>query len=130
MATRYRMNCARSIDRRECPPSGASFISAVAQPNPQIRALPAPDLGATVDLLMARWCARKALRPLQLLLRAYPGPLWHLYHRMELLDILETVNGTCREDLAQDELCVLSGLLDVLKGGKSLRPETAVTPST
>lgn len=69
----------------------------------------------TVDSLMNRWCARGAVKPLQILLRAYPGPLWHAYHRMELLECLETLNGS-KDELLPDERSMLSDSLDLLKG--------------
>ena len=61
---------------------------------------------------MSRWCCRRALGPLCILLRAYPGPLWHLYHRMELLDILEELAGSCQ--LMDDERETVVQLIESL----------------
>lgn len=80
----------------------------------------------TVDSLMNRWCARGAVKPLQILLRAYPGPLWHAYHRKELLECLETLNGS-EDELLPDERSMLSDSLDLLRGpmGVDRNTETA-----
>lgn len=47
---------------------------------------------------------RRALRPLQLLFRAYPGPLLHTDQKFELLDALKDVKGLCRAELPEDEV--------------------------
>ncbi|MGH7970754.1 MAG: hypothetical protein ACREIC_18675 [Limisphaerales bacterium] len=44
------------------------------------------DIPTTLDTLIDRWCERRAIRPLQLLLRAYPGPLVHTDQMFELLE--------------------------------------------
>ena len=73
-----------------------------------------------LDTLIDRWCERRALRPLQLLFRAYPGPLVHTDQRFELLDALKDVKGLCRADLPEDELRMLievhNALEDSLQG--------------
>ena len=78
------------------------------------------DIRRTLDTLIDRWCERRALRPLQLLLRAYPGPLAHSDQMFELLDALKDVKGLCRAELPEDELRMLieahNDLEDALRG--------------
>jgi hypothetical protein len=83
-------------------------------PDPKLGKL---DLTDTLDFLMSRWCRRGALRPIQLLLRAYPGPLWHAYHKLEMIETLERLNGLSREDLPDEERRIVTSALDLLKGG-------------
>ena len=82
------------------------------------------DIPSTLDTLIDRWCERRALRPLQLLFRAYPGPLAHTDQLFELLDALKDVKGLCRSELPTEELGMLveavNELEDALKSsGKS-----------
>ena len=65
------------------------------------------DIRKTLDTLIDRWCERRALRPLQLLFRAYPGPLIHTDQLFELLDALKDVKGLCRAELQAEELQML-----------------------
>jgi hypothetical protein len=65
------------------------------------------DICHTLDTLIDRWCERRALRPLQLLFRAYPGPLLHTDQKFELLDAMKDVKGLCRAELPEDELRML-----------------------
>jgi hypothetical protein len=78
------------------------------------------DIHQTLDTLIDRWCDRRALRPLQLLFRAYPGPLAHTDQLFELLDALKDVKGLCRVELPTGELQMLieahNALEDSLKG--------------
>ena len=78
------------------------------------------DIRRTLDTLIEKWCERRALRPRQLLLRAYPGPLAHTDRMFELLDALKDVKGLCRADLPEDELRMLievhNALEDSLQG--------------
>jgi hypothetical protein len=78
------------------------------------------EIRETLDLLIDRWCERRALRPLQLLFRAYPGPLAHTDQMFDLLDALKDVKGLSRDQLQQDELQMLieahNALEDALKG--------------
>ena len=78
------------------------------------------DIRRTLDTLIDRWCERRALRPLQLLLRSYPGPLAHTDQMFELLDALKDVKGLCRAELPEDELRMLieahNALEDSLRG--------------
>ena len=46
-----------------------------------------------LDWLIDQWCERRELRPLQCLLRAYPGALLHTDQFGELLDALKDVKG-------------------------------------
>jgi hypothetical protein len=82
------------------------------------------DIPSTLDTLIDRWCERRALRPLQLLFRAYPGPLAHTDQLFELLDALKDVKGLCRAELSAEEIRMLveavNELEDALKSpGKS-----------
>jgi hypothetical protein len=62
------------------------------------------DFTQTLDSLIDRWCERRAIRPLQCLLRAYPAPLAHTDQKHQLLEALRDVKGLCRADLTEDEL--------------------------
>jgi len=73
------------------------------------------DIPRTLDALIDRWCERRALRPLQLLFRAYPGPLAHTDQMFELLDALKDVKGVCRAELPEDELRMLIEAHNVLE---------------
>jgi len=82
------------------------------------------NLPATLDNLIDRWCERRAIRPLQLLLRAYPGPLVHPDQMFELLDALKDLKGLGRDALPDEELRMVieahNAIEDALKnGGKS-----------
>jgi len=48
-----------------------------------------------------------ALRPLQLLFRAYPGPLLHTDQKVDLLEAMKDVKGLCRAELQAEELEML-----------------------
>ena len=65
------------------------------------------DIRPTLDILIDRWCERRALRPLQLLLRAYPGSQANTGDVSKLLDALKDVKGLCREELPTDEVQML-----------------------
>jgi len=69
----------------------------------------------TLDKLIDGWCERRALRPLQCLLRAYPGPLAHTDQKHQLLEALRDVKGLCRSDLTEDELRTLIELINALE---------------
>jgi hypothetical protein len=70
------------------------------------------DIRHTLDTLIDRWCERRAFRPLQLLIRAYPGPLAHTDQVVELLDPLK---GLCRAELPEDGLRMLIEAHDALE---------------
>lgn len=74
------------------------------------------DICSTLDTLIDRWCERRALRPLQLLFRAYPGPLAHTDQLFELLDALKDVKGLCRAELPAEELKMLVEAVNELEG--------------
>jgi len=79
------------------------------------------DLPSTLNTLIDRWRERRAIRPLQLLLRAYPGPLAHADQMFELLDALKDVKGLCSAELAEEELRMVieahNAVEDALKSG-------------
>lgn len=66
----------------------------------------------TLDMLIDRWCERRAIRPLQCLLRAYPAPLAHTDQKHQLVEALQAVKGFCRGDLTADELHLIIELLN------------------
>ena len=78
------------------------------------------EIRKPLDILIDRWCGRRALRPLQLLFRAYPGPLVHTDQMFDLLQAIKDVKGLCRAELPEDELRMLieahNALEDALKG--------------
>ena len=69
----------------------------------------------TLDTLIDRWCERRAIRPLQRLLPAYPAPLVHTDQKHQLLEALRDVKGLCRADLTQDELRILIETINTLE---------------
>jgi hypothetical protein len=73
------------------------------------------DVCQTLDILIDRWCERRALRPLQLLFRAYPGTLLHTDQKFELLEAMKDVKGLCRAELPDDELQMLIEALQALE---------------
>ena len=68
------------------------------------------DLYRTLDTLIDHWCERRALRPLQRLLREYPGVFAHTDQKFALLHALKDVRDLCRKDLTAEE-CVWVGQL-------------------
>lgn len=73
------------------------------------------DVCQTLDTLIDRWCERRAIKPLQLLFRAYPGPLLHTDQKFELLDAMKDVKGLCRAELPEDEIRMLIKAVQVLE---------------
>jgi hypothetical protein len=69
----------------------------------------------TLDKLIDGWCERRAIRPLQCLLRAYPRPLAHTDQKHQLLEALRDVKSLCRSDLTEDELRTLIELINTLE---------------
>lgn len=58
------------------------------------------DIFAVIDALIDRWCERRALKPLRLILTAYPPngltDGWH-----ELYNALRDVRALCRDELPE-----------------------------
>jgi hypothetical protein len=81
------------------------------------------EICKTLDLLIDRWCDRRAIRPLQTLLQVYPGVLAHTDQKFELLRAMKAVKSANRSDLTDDELDMLIAahnvLDDALKGWAS-----------
>jgi hypothetical protein len=73
------------------------------------------DVCQTLDTLIDQWCERRALRPLQLLFRAYPGSLLHTDQKFELLNAMKDVKGLCRGELPTDELRMLIEAVQALE---------------
>ena len=74
-----------------------------------------------LDWLIDQWCERRELRPLQFLLRAYPGVLVHTDQFGQLLDCLKDVKGLCRDKLKAEELTVVISLVNELEDFMKLR---------
>ena len=79
------------------------------------------DIVKTLDTLIDHWCERRAIRPLQYLLRAYPGPLAHTDQKYELLDALKDVKGLCRDDLTLEERQLLNEAHNTLEDSLGTR---------
>jgi hypothetical protein len=79
------------------------------------------DITKPLDALIDGWCERRAIRPLQYLLRAYPRSLAHTDQQYELLDALKDVKGLCREDLTQDERRMLNDIHNTLEDALTTR---------
>jgi hypothetical protein len=83
-----------------------------------------------LDWLIDRWCERRALRPLSLLLPVYPGPLAHTDQFGDLLEGLKDVKGLCRKELTEEELNYViqsanEGEVDLMKICVHLWPSVA-----
>lgn len=74
------------------------------------------DLTKTLDALIDCWCERRALRPLQYLLRAYPGALAHTDQLGDVLEALKDVKGLARKELTEKELAEVIACIDLLEG--------------
>jgi hypothetical protein len=83
------------------------------------------DIRHTLDTLIDGWCERRALRPLQLLFRAYPGPLVHTDQMSELLEALKDVKGLCKAELPANELQMLNEAHNALEDSMSGRGHPA-----
>ena len=68
------------------------------------------DVFRTLDTLIDHWCDRRALRPLQHLLRVYPAVFTHADQKFALLDALRDVKDFCRRDLTAEECVWVSRL--------------------
>jgi hypothetical protein len=68
-----------------------------------------------LDWLIDQWCERRELRPLQFLLRAYPGALAHTDQFGEVLDALKDVKGLCKDKLHTEELTAVISLVNELE---------------
>ena len=67
-----------------------------------------------LELLIDQWCQRRALRPLRILLPAYPGIPIHTDQFHCLLEGLRDVKGLCRSQLTSDELaCVIEAINEI-----------------
>jgi len=69
----------------------------------------------TLDILIDSWCERRAVRPLQCLLPAYPAPLAHTDQKHQLLGALRDVKGLCPADLTENELRMLNESINKLE---------------
>jgi len=73
-----------------------------------------PDLGKTLDRLINAWCERRALRPLALLLAAYPGIDKHPVREFELLEALKNLKTVCGNHVTSEELGLITQAHDLL----------------
>ena len=79
------------------------------------------ELNKTLDALIDGWCERRAIKPLQLLLRAYPCPLVHTDQFHDLLEALRDVKGLARPALTQEELTMVIQSINALEDSLSGR---------
>jgi hypothetical protein len=79
------------------------------------------DLTKTLDTLIDGWCERRALRPLQYLLRAYPAVLAHTDQFEDVLDALKDVKGLARKELTEKELADVIACINLLEDFVSRR---------
>jgi hypothetical protein len=68
-----------------------------------------------IDMLIDRWCQRRALKPLSILLPKYVTPLAHTDQKFELLEALRDVKGLCRKELTAEEIELLIPALNALE---------------
>jgi len=73
------------------------------------------EICKALDLLIDRWCDRRAIGPLQTLLHVYPGALAHTDQKFELLRAMKAVKSANRSDLTDDELDMLIAAHNVLE---------------
>jgi hypothetical protein len=73
------------------------------------------NLYQKLDWLIERWCERKALSPLRILLPAYPGKPVHTDQFYILLEGLRDVKGLCRNELSADELTHIISAINELE---------------
>lgn len=73
------------------------------------------DLIKNLDSLIDGWCERRAIKPLRLLLRSYPGSLAHTDQFANLLDALKDVKGLARQELTSEELTKVISSINVLE---------------
>ena len=78
-------------------------------------------LNQRLDWLIDQWCERRALRPLQFLLRAYPAALVHTDQFGDLLAVLRDVKKLCQSDLTPDELGHVNSSIDELEDAMNRR---------
>ena len=70
------------------------------------------DVFRALDTLIDHWCERRAIRPLQILLREYPGVFVHTDQKFALLGALRDIRQLCRKDLTAQELVWVGKLCD------------------
>ena len=68
------------------------------------------DVFRVLDTLIDHWCERRAIRPLQALLRVYPVVFTSADQKFALLDALKDIRQFHRRDLTAEE-CVWVGKL-------------------
>lgn len=70
------------------------------------------DIFRVLDTLIDHWCGRRAIRPLQCLLRVYPAVFMHAEQRFALLDALKDIRQFHRRDLTAEEIVWIGKLCD------------------
>lgn len=70
------------------------------------------DIFRALDTLIDRWCERRAIRPLQCLLRVYPTVFTSAEQRFALLDALKDIRQFHRKDLTAEDLVWVGKLCD------------------
>ena len=68
-----------------------------------------------LDYLIDQWCERRALRPLRILLSAYPDMPVHTDQFYNLLEGLRDIKGLCHSQLTSDELGYVTTAMNELE---------------
>ena len=69
------------------------------------------DLPDKLDWLIDQWCERRALRPLQYMLPAYPTVMAHTDQFGDVLNASREVRKQCRKELTAEELTQLESAI-------------------
>jgi len=73
------------------------------------------NLYQNIDTLIDRWCQRRALKPLAILLPKYVTALAHTDQKFELLEALRDLKGLGRKELTAEEIELLIPALNALE---------------
>jgi hypothetical protein len=69
----------------------------------------------TLNHLIFAWCDRRAIQPLQCLLRAYPGPLAHPDQKYLVLESLRIIKSVCKGEITEAELAQVNAVILTLE---------------
>ena len=73
------------------------------------------DVFRVLDTLIDHWCERRAIRPLQALLRVYPTVFTNVDQKFALLDALKDIRQFHRRDLTAEECVWVAKLCEVVE---------------